>query len=128
MPLPNKDALKCLVKDFLTIGIILPKRVEYEFKLKSGPMTYQDFVDQYKPIQNTNIGSSGSFGNTMFETYGAELDLVHGVNNLEPKKVCTIIEVEDKFYILKGFHFVNRWGYFILENPVEENFNQILID
>lgn len=51
----------------------------------------------------------------MFETYGAEIDFVR---SQEPNLVWTIVEGDnDTMFFLKGFHLVNRLGFFITEVP-----------
>ena len=91
-------------------------------------LSYDDFVEKCKPIQNEFPNPCGGFDNTMFETYGEELGYVKLINEQSPENVFTIVEVEDNLYILKGFHLVNRHGYFITKNPCDVEFSEILID
>jgi hypothetical protein len=90
-------------------------------------LTEDEFWEQYKPNQNT-IGTHGSFEGCMFETYGEELEQVKKVLAAEPDHIFTIIEVDGEMYISKGFHYVNRFGYLITENPMTENMEDIHID
>ena len=90
-------------------------------------MTYEEFLDKYEPLQNT-MEDSSAFNGLMFETYGEELERVEqAVFDRGIESVCTIIEVEGDFYVVEGFQFVNRYGYFILSQPCHEELN-VLID
>jgi len=80
---------------------------------------YEIWWEKYKPIQNdvTNEGEDAPFNGTMFETYGPELQRVQNTNE---KYVWTYVTGDDnQDIIVAGFHFVNRMGYFITENPWE---------
>ena len=78
-------------------------------------MTYEDFLDKYKPMKN-NIDSNAAFDGYMFETYGEELTMVHAQPD---NNIWTIIEDDNDLYLVSGNHFVNRFGYFITLNPWE---------
>lgn len=84
-------------------------------------MTYEEWVDKYKPIQN-ELSDNASFEGMMFETYGSELDyvltIVRRTNGL---LVWTYIDGEGGTYIVEGYRLVNRIGYFITQVPYEEN-------
>ena len=81
-------------------------------------MTYDDFIEKYKPITNY-IDDNASFNGWMFETYGDELE---AVKISHPNKVWTIVEGDDgEFYVSNGYHYVNRQGYFITEVPYEDD-------
>ena len=85
-------------------------------------MNYDEFIEKYKPIQNPFCNAP--FDGMTFETYGDEIDFV----KLQDKnKICTIIDENDDLYIIDGYHFINRLGYFILNEPCYEEIN-ILID
>jgi len=87
-------------------------------------MTYDEFLEKHKPIQNL-IDENAGFDGMMFETYGKELDFVREQPSVN---ICTIIEGDDgELYVTEGYHLVNRFGYFILSVPFTEPFN-ILID
>ncbi|HMT01842.1 MAG TPA: hypothetical protein PKD00_00790 [Burkholderiales bacterium] len=81
-------------------------------------LNYEERVEKYKPIQN-EISNSDSFDNTLFETFGEELELVR---NSKFSKVWTLVGETDSF-IISGYHFVNRIGYFITEVPFTEGEN-----
>jgi hypothetical protein len=82
-------------------------------------MTYDEFENKFEPIEN-NLGDEGY----LFETYGQEVDYV---SQQEEHFVWTLIEVEDKLYIIPGFHYVNRLNYLITKNPWNEEFKNLEI-
>lgn len=79
-------------------------------------ITFEIFEKTYKPIKNPFVQDS-SYNGCMFETYGIE---VAHVREQDVKKIWTLIDGENEnWYIIPGFHFVNRFGYFICENEWE---------
>ena len=64
------------------------------------------------------------FSGCMYETYGQELDhIVSLLDNIETAKtVWTIVEddTDDLIFYVSGFHIINRLGYFVTEERVEE--------
>lgn len=93
-------------------------------------MTYEEFLDKFKPIKN-HLQEDTSFDGIMFETYGEELEFVTAQPH---QKIWTILEGEGEtdeteFYIAEGYHFVNRWGYIVTEvGREDDNVYNILID
>lgn len=84
-------------------------------------MTYEEWVDKFKPTYN-HLVRDASFEGTMFETYGAELDYVLSITRATPlSRVWTYIDGEGGTYIVEGYRLVNRIGYFITEVPYEED-------
>lgn len=95
-------------------------------------MTEAEWETQYKPIKN-HLDDNASWQNEegegiMFETYGDELDFVRGKCEHNPRCIWTLMdsEVNDDCVVVEGFHFVNRIGYFITENPAEERTNYVI--
>jgi hypothetical protein len=80
---------------------------------------FNEFALIYKPKSN-HIDNNASFDGEMYETYGLEIDFVHEVNTKHPDKVWTVIDCDDMPVIASGFHFVNRLGYIITENGVNQ--------
>lgn len=83
-------------------------------------LTLEQWEAKYRPIINT-INDNASFqdedGNgILFETYGAEYDKVVATT---PEKVWTYVDGDDGTYVVAGWCFVNRIGYFITEEPWE---------
>jgi len=75
-------------------------------------MTYDDWLETYQPVPNP-LTDSAPFDGLMFETFGPEL--AH-IRDTPADRVWTLVEGdEDTLYVLSGFHFVNRLGYFIAE-------------
>lgn len=96
------------------------KVVDYHFKR----MQYNTFLKKYKPKEN-HLDKFAGYGGLMFETFGKELKFVQ---EQKGENIWTLIDGEgSKCYIVSGWHYVNRLGYFITENPVPENLDiQIL--
>lgn len=81
-------------------------------------LDYFDWCEQYKPVRNT-IDSNPSFDGCMFETYGAEYEAVKAA---DPACVWTYIDGDDGgTYIVNGWHYVNRIGYFITKLPFDDS-------
>lgn len=52
-----------------------------------------------------------------FETYGEEFEEAKKLAGEECEFLWTIVEAGDKWYLLPGFHLVNRMCYVICKNP-----------
>lgn len=84
-------------------------------------MTYEEWVDRFKPIQN-ELSDNASFEGMMFETYGDELEHVLQVaRKTNGLLVWTYIDGEGGTYIVDGYRLVNRIGYFVTQVPYEED-------
>ena len=100
-------------------------------------LTEEDFGKQYelqinhieRAKQPSSIGDTEicSFNGHMYETYGEELDYV--MEMAKQNRVLTIIEGDEVvlnddgeddsvWYITSGFHYVNRIGYLVTEQPL----------
>lgn len=86
-------------------------------------MTYEDWIETYKPIQNP-IDSHACFEGTLIETFGEEREFIR---TQPDNQIWTLIDEDDDMFILTGFHFVNRMGYFITEVPYTESVTVELI-
>lgn len=82
-------------------------------------MTYEEFCDEFQPIENTLTGN----GNT-FETYGAEQDLVF---ETDEKLVWTEVDGDGGCFIIAGRHYVNRIQYYICEKPWKEDSQEVIV-
>lgn len=94
-------------------------------------MTEEEWITKFRPIKNPHVDDS-SYGGTMFETYGAELESVRAA---DPACVWTLVQGEGdddgdededaesdcNDYILKGYHHINRMGYFITALPADDD-------
>jgi hypothetical protein len=67
-------------------------------------------------LRRNHLNPNASWSGCMFETYGEELDFV---NSQDPTSVWTLCDGDD-WYILSGFHSVNRMGYLLSLEPVAE--------
>lgn len=77
-----------------------------------------DWIKKFKPIKN-HIDTNASFNGEMFETYGEEVEFV---KEQDEKYIWTYADGDNGgLYIFNGWHFVNRIGYFITEEPWQEN-------
>ena len=75
-------------------------------------MDWDQWIQDYRPI------TDGNGEPTMFETYGKDLDTVLSTH---PRYVWTYLEGDSGSVITQGYHLVNRLGYYITENPSEDD-------
>lgn len=110
-----------------TIRVVLPEADPgWEFVSSREVHDSDEWEEKFKPVKNTLLpeGSEGPFNSCMFETYDAELSHVKAMVKLQPRNVWTWVEAEGHGYIVPGFHYVNRVGYFITEVPFTEEDEQ----
>jgi hypothetical protein len=88
-----------------------------------GEMKWSEWFDKYKPINN-HLDKYAHDESYMFETYGPELEFVQAT---QPEKVWTLIEGDCSTLILAGYHYVNRLGYYVCEEPWETGDEQVLL-
>jgi hypothetical protein len=100
-------------------------------------LTYDDFLEKYTPEYNQilleqlrtkedtgNILPEDicSYGGTMYETFGEELDYIREQPN---KRVWTIVDGDgDDLIIIAGKHFVNRMGYIVTDEEWEDEYEE----
>lgn len=73
-------------------------------------ISYEDWKETYQPVTN-KLESDRGYNNTMFETYGMELEFVKESDN---ELIWTLIDGENgNSWIVPGFHIINRQGFFI---------------
>lgn len=87
-------------------------------------MTYEEWIEQHKPIKN-EIALNASYDGTMFETYGEEVEFVKAQY---PYTIWTLLDEDGHTWIAAGWHFVNRMGYFITEVPWTDEHLEIVLD
>ncbi len=84
--------------------------------------SFAAFESQYQLIPNhlTGIGQ-------MFETYGPEYEFVR---SQAPDSIWTLIQgdTDSKLWVVAGFHFVNRLGYFITTEAHKSENEEYLLD
>jgi hypothetical protein len=81
--------------------------------MPSTELTEEQWADTYRPTANPH-DPNAAWDGLMFETYGPELDTVHSTPT---NHVWTYVEGENGTYLVSGYHWVNRIGYFICEEP-----------
>lgn len=87
-------------------------------------MKWEAFVKEYKPIKNKVKGAS--IDGYMFETFGDELeDLKAKAKKLGKGSglhIWSLIDNNDgkDWYLINGWHWVNRLGYIITKIPWKE--------
>jgi hypothetical protein len=82
-------------------------------------LTYQEWVDRFKPIPN-HISKYNTDGSDIsFETYGEEVDFV--ISKANENKVWTWADGDMCSYISNGYHYVNRINYHVCEVPYEDD-------
>ncbi len=85
---------------------------------KQTTITHEAFLDDYLPIKN-HLNSHAAFDGLLFETYGEELEFIRSQSTAN---IWTLVEGGgNSMTVISGFHRVNRQGYFLTQNPVEEN-------
>jgi len=77
-------------------------------------MNEKQFYQHFTPIAN-DLDTKASWNGCMYETYGAELFYV---KRYDERYVWTIIEGDEgQWYLIPGYHFINRIGYIITKQP-----------
>jgi hypothetical protein len=79
-------------------------------------MTYEQFVEKYKPVKN-HLETNAAFDGFMFETFGFEVEHVKAT---PAKHIWTLVDAEGQDVICAGWHLVNRIGYFCTDVPWED--------
>jgi len=86
-------------------------------------ITYEQFEKKYRPIKNKFV-EEAPYNGCFFETYGEDIDFIQSVK--EDNKIWTLIDSDNEnSYIVAGFHYINRVGYFVTEIPWEKEFIEI---
>lgn len=80
--------------------------------------------DQYQPITNP-FDPEASWNGRLFETHGNEFRFVVSQPS---QKIWTWVESDNGTYLVAGFTFVNRLGYFITEKPWTDITTTIKVD
>ena len=87
-------------------------------------MTYDYWVDNFKPIKNT-VSKYPDDSLIHFETYGDEVDFVKAQYEINPKTIWTEVDGDEGTYIVAGYHFVNRINYYITENAWDDEWTEV---
>jgi hypothetical protein len=62
----------------------------------------------------------------MFETFGEELEMI--VMFMNDRQVWTWVDADGGTYIIPGYHYVNRIGYFLTEKEWEHEEVEVVVD
>lgn len=91
---------------------------------------YDEWFDKYKPVLNHfHNDENQSWNGCMYETYGQEDEYITQMAEKEPNKVWTILSDDyGDLVVVNGWHYVNRFGYFITEKPWKDGDNFSIYD
>lgn len=84
-----------------------------------------EFDDKYtgNPAFRSDTGCSDEAG--VMETYGDDLEAVVAQHEKNPKTVWTIVETDDdEMVIIAGYHYVNRFLYFVSNEEWEDDMEE----
>ena len=73
---------------------------------------FDKWEEKYKPIENPRV-----LGSNYFDTYSTDW---HFIKNQDSKYVWTWCSQDGWDLVQQGFHFVNRFGYFVATVPYNE--------
>lgn len=84
-------------------------------------LTYEQWVEKYNPLKNHF--TDAPYEGFAFETFGEELEFVKKFQNCF---IWTAINCDnEETWIVPGYHFVDRYLYFITHNPWENENIQV---
>lgn len=86
-------------------------------------LTYDEFVDTYKPQEN-HIKTYGGMSNKTFETYGEEQDFIF---EADPKFIWTEVDGDGGCFIVAGRHYVNRIQYYYCAKPWDSEDQEVYV-
>lgn len=81
-------------------------------------MIYEEWTEKYKPMANHLVSDPEDYLVT-FETFGDEYKFVLETNEIDPRRIWTLIDGDEGTYVVDGWHYVNRICYFVTEEPFE---------
>jgi hypothetical protein len=81
---------------------------------------WQAWADVFKPTNN----KFSKHDELMYETYGEEVEYVQ---SMHPNFVWTLVSGEGCDLIVAGYAYVNRLGYYITENPWNDDMDSCLL-
>jgi hypothetical protein len=86
--------------------------------------TIEAWETNFKPIVN-NIEVTESWGGIMFETYDPDLKFVR---NCPTEHIWTLVDGDKGLWIVSGYHWVNRIGYFVTEIPWTKDYEVVVAE
>lgn len=100
------------------------------------PMTDETFYSKYHPEFNRIYQAQDTekapedrcpFAGCMYETYGAEYEVIKAMIEENPKRIWTIQDADnDTIWIVAGFQYINRLGYLITTEEWDNIFEEYL--
>jgi hypothetical protein len=85
---------------------------------------FDDFRERYTLVKN-RFDSGSPLDGCVFGCVGEELEIVR---NAPSENLWTLIESEGLWWISPGFHYVNRLGYLLTNEPRKTDESQYLYD
>jgi len=80
---------------------------------------FENKYTMYEEALSTEFDNDSEIG--MFETYGQDLEIVLKIANTYPLRIWTAVDGDNGFYLVNGYHLVNRVYYIITnEDGTEE--------
>jgi hypothetical protein len=96
--------------------MIAETKVEHKFV----EITWEEWVERFKPIKNHITKYPDSTEEySSFETYGDEVEFVQ--SKIEENLVWTEADGDMCTYMSNGYHYVNRFLYYVCTVPYEDN-------
>lgn len=88
------------------------------------------FDSKYTPFTETkSVVMCPESQEGMFETFGEDLEVVLSIANSDkPNRVWTAVDCDEGFYLINGYHLVNRVYYIITNEESIEQDESYLID
>ncbi len=80
---------------------------------------WDEWANEFKP-QDNHFNGQGK----MYETYGEEYEYVKSIH---PNFVWTYVDGDMSSIIVAGMAYVNRLGYYITENPWQDDMDSVLL-
>jgi hypothetical protein len=77
------------------------------------------FWEQFRPLKNV-LGKDHGWNSCFYETYGPEKAYILKMQEIVPRRIWTILECDDSFVLVSGYHYVNAFGYLIADVAVED--------
>ena len=94
-------------------------------------MDTESWYSIFKPVPNHFTATAedmeeNNWTNRMFETYGEEEEFVR--SQAKNNTVWTLVDADYGTCIINGYHYVNRIGYYITEEPYEPSLSYTIYD
>lgn len=80
-------------------------------------MSEDDWIEKYKPLKNKTTRREECNG-WYYETYGKDDEYIR--NFPDQNRIWTILSIDGEEWIVSGWHYVNRFGYFITKHPLAD--------